>query len=182
MRTRQAARLPGNSRHRADSQLTPRDFEDLDLDPIKVKLTDPKHGKGWSHEKVEKVATLYRRFLTLTRENPNSTIVPSEAIDDFWHCHILDTSKYAADCAEFFGYFLHHFPYLGLRGGDDERRLTEAFEETKNLYEMRFGESLVATDGFLAGDCSSAGCGSVVCGVGTCSSHRPIYKPQLATA
>lgn len=182
MKIRHAALLPSHSTHETNSRLNLRDFDELDLDPIKVKLTDPKHGKGWSHEKVERVAILYRRFLTLTRENPNSTIVPTEAIDEFWHCHILDTSKYAADCNEFFGYFLHHFPYLGLRGGDDERRLAEAFEETKNLYEMRFDESLAAIDGFLAGDCSSAGCGSVVCGVGTCSSHRPIYKPQLVAA
>jgi hypothetical protein len=162
-----------------------KDFEQLDLDPIKVKLTDPTHGKGWSHEKVETVAIQYRRFLTLVRENPSAAIVPTEAIDEFWHHHILDTGKYAADCNEYFGYFVHHFPYLGLRGADDVKRLAEAFEATTNLYERRFGESL-PTKALSSADCS-AGCGSVVCSVGSCTDspanyERPQYIPRTAAA
>jgi hypothetical protein len=158
-----------------------RDFEHLDLDPIKFKLTDTKDGEGWSHEKVERVAILYRRFLTLIRENPSATIVPTEAIDTFWHYHILDTTKYAEDCNEYFGHFVHHFPYLGLRGDDDVKLLAEAFEITNNLYENRFNESLISTNGLSYSD-DPPGCGSVVCGVGTCTAQRPVYKPQLAAA
>lgn len=159
-----------------------RDLALLDLGPILYKLTDPVHGEGWNPEKAEKVAIQYRRFLTLVRENPNATIVPTEDVDEFWHNHVLDTLKYAEDCTEFFGFFLHHFPYLGLRGGDDVKRLTEAFEATKTLYAERFGESLIPTDGKTrAGDCS-AGCGAVVCAAGNCSAHRPIYTPQFAPA
>lgn len=176
-RPKNAAPYKSHSKQDAGSQPSRRDFENLDLDPIKVKLTDPNHGEGWSHEKVEMVATLYRHFLTLIRENPNTPIVPTEAIDEFWHYHVLDTAKYAEDCDEYFGYFVHHFPYLGLRGDDDVKRLAEAFETTKNLYEKRFGESLVSTYGLSSADCS-AGCGSVVCQAGNCSSHRPIYKPK----
>jgi len=165
---------------------TLKDFETLDLDPIKVKLTDPDHGKGWSHIKVEQVATLYRRFLTLTRENPNATIVPTEAIDEFWHCHILDTAKYVNDCQEYFGYFLHHFPYLGLRGKEDEKRLADSFAATSALYESRFGEPLTISKDLSPADCN-AGCGSVVCQVGSCTddladSERPRYKPQIVAA
>ena len=172
--------LPKNQ---LDSESRNPDFNDLDLDPIKVKLTDPKHGEGWSHKKVEKVAIQYRRFLTLIRENPNATIVPTEAIDEFWHTHILDTMKYSEDCNEYFGYYVHHFPYLGLRGDADVARLAAAFENTKSLYEARFNESLLPADGELsAADCT-AGCGGVVCKIGTCTAEqRPEYKPQVAAA
>ena len=166
-----------------NSQPPERDFEQLDLGPIMVKLTNTKHGKGWSHERAQAVVIQYRRFLTLIRENPNATIVPTEAIDEFWHTHILDTAKYSEDCKEYFGFYLHHFPYLGLRGDADEERLAAAFENTKNLYEARFGESLLPTTGELSvADCS-AGCGGVVCSAGTCSAdQRPEYKPQKAAA
>ena len=172
---------PTHMKPETESEPRKGNFEHLDLDPIKVKLTDPTHGEGWSHEKVERVAIQYRRFLTLIRENPNAAIVPTEAIDDFWHYHILDTSKYAEDCNEYFGYFVHHFPYLGLRGDDDVKRLEDAFENTKSLYEARFGESLVSTSGLSSADCAT-GCGSVVCKGGNCSSQRPEYKPQLVAA
>jgi len=171
----------------SDTLSTLKDFEGLYLDPIKVKLADNKHGDGWSHEKIETVATMYRRFLTLTRENPEATIVPTEAIDEFWHCHILDTAKYAADCEEYFGYFLHHFPYLGLRGEEDVQRLADAFANTALLYEARFGETLTIAKNLSVADCS-AGCGSVVCSVGSCTddaleeNERPKYIPMIAAA
>lgn len=60
-------------------------------------------------------------------------------IDDFWHLHILDTQKYAEDCQVIFGYFLHHFPYFGMRGEEDAKNLSDSWEETCNLYQNRFG-------------------------------------------
>jgi hypothetical protein len=47
--------------------------------------------------------------------------------------------KYAADCQEAFGYFLHHFPYIGMRGEDDEQAQERAGQRMRELYEATFG-------------------------------------------
>ena len=59
---------------------------------------------------------------------------------EFWHFHILDTLKYQEDCDNIFGYFLHHFPYFGMRGQEDEANLKEAWNSTISLYEKTFGK------------------------------------------
>ena len=114
----------------------------LDLDPIKLKLMDPEEGQGWSRAHVERVALAYRRFLTLLVRFPGETIAPSKDVDKFWHGHILDTLKYAEDCRSVFGYFLHHFPYFGMRGEEDAAKLREASERMHAIYEREFGEPM----------------------------------------
>jgi len=71
--------------------------------------------------------------------HPRDKIVPNKLVDAFWHAHILDTMKYAADCEHVFGHFVHHFPYFGLRGEEDARELQDAFATTKQRYENLFG-------------------------------------------
>jgi hypothetical protein len=114
----------------------------LDLDPIKFKLMDPEEGQGWSREYVEQMAIEYKRFLTLSVKYPEETIAPSKDVDKFWHGHILDTMKYVEDCQNVFGYFLHHFPYFGMRGEEDAANLAEAGKTTNRLYEKEFGEGV----------------------------------------
>lgn len=122
----------------------------LDLDPIKIKLMDAEEGQGWSREQVDRVEAGYRRFLVLLAKYPEKTIAPSKDIDKFWHGHILDTVKYAADCESTFGYFLHHFPYFGMRGAEDAAALATAGQETAQLYEREFGEPMSANTAFCA--------------------------------
>jgi hypothetical protein len=76
---------------------------------------------------------------------PGGTIAPVVDVDEFWHYHILNTRKYAADCQEIFGYFLHHFPYAGMRGEDDEKALARAGDWTRQMYEETFGERYVSS-------------------------------------
>src|SRR5438105_2569036 len=114
----------------------------IDLDPIKLKLMDREEGQGWSREQADRVEKGYRRFLTLLVKFPEMQIAPSKDIDKFWHGHILDTMKYAEDCQTVFGYFLHHFPYFGMRGEEDAANLAEAGRTTKRLYEKEFGEAV----------------------------------------
>jgi len=111
----------------------------LDLDPIKVKLMDKKEGQGWSRAKADAVELEYRRFLALTVKYPDAAITPNTDVDKFWHSHILDTMKYAQDCQEALGYFLHHFPYFGMRDEEDAVKLSIAATYTKALYEKEFG-------------------------------------------
>src|SRR6266849_4883328 len=110
----------------------------------KIKLMDPEEGQGWSREYVNQMAIEYKRFLTLSVKYSEETIAPSKDVDKFWHGHILDTMKYAEDCQNVFGYFLHHFPYFGMRGEEDAANLAEAGRTTKRLYEQEFGEAVQA--------------------------------------
>lgn len=116
-------------------------IEALDLDAIKIKLVHPESGEGWTAERAGAAEREYRRFLYLARKHPDEQISPLLDVDTFWHHHILDTRKYAADCSQVFGYFLHHFPYLGLRGGSDEETRGQVGRHTRELYRQAFGES-----------------------------------------
>lgn len=113
-------------------------LQELNLEAIVIKVIDKEEGVGWSFNYALKVCDEYRKFLVLCLQNPNIAIVPSTQIDDFWHFHILDTQKYAQDCEQCFGYFLHHFPYFGMRDKQDERNLKSAWEQTKVLYNSEF--------------------------------------------
>jgi hypothetical protein len=115
----------------------------LDLEPIKVKLMHEASGEGWSLERANAVEFEYRRFLMLMKKYPHEQTAPLVDVDTFWHYHILDTLKYAADCDAVFGHFLHHFPYIGLRGEDDEAAHIRVGLRMKTLYEETFGEEYV---------------------------------------
>src|SRR5450830_833269 len=112
----------------------------LDLAPIKVKLMHEESGEGWTLERANAVEFEYRRFLYLMKTYPHEQTAPLVDIDTFWHYHILDTMKYHADCDTVFGHYLHHFPYLGLRGEDDEAAHVRVGQRMKELYEDTFGE------------------------------------------
>jgi len=114
-------------------------INELDLEPIMVKVMDKDEGYGWSLEFTKRVAEEYKRYLTLCLENPDFPMVPSTFVDEFWHYHILDTQKYQEDCDQVFGYFLHHFPYFGMRGEQDAQNLKNAWADSCDLYEKRFG-------------------------------------------
>ncbi|MEC5162921.1 MULTISPECIES: glycine-rich domain-containing protein [unclassified Janthinobacterium] len=113
---------------------------ELDLDPIKVKLMHRESGEGWSLEKANAVEFEYRRFLILMKQYPTEQAAPLFDVDTFWHYHILDTMKYSADCDAIFGHFMHHFPYIGLRGEADEKAHQRQGERMRELYEGTFGE------------------------------------------
>ncbi|HEY1043840.1 MAG TPA: glycine-rich domain-containing protein-like [Telluria sp.] len=116
----------------------------LDLAQIKVKLMHSQSGEGWSREKADAVEAEYRRFLYLMKKNPEAQGAPLVDVDTFWHYHILDTRKYIADCEEVFGHYLHHYPYLGLHGEDDEELHLQAGQRMKELYEESFGKDSFA--------------------------------------
>jgi hypothetical protein len=137
-------------------------IENLDLEPIMVKLMDPEDGKGWSLDQCFTAEKWYKRFLILNLCYPEKSIIPNGQIDAFWHYHILDTMKYQEDCAYIFGYFLHHFPYLGLRGAEDAENLTHAFDETLQLFSVEFGESIEQLNSsfLLEATCHGNNCGN----------------------
>jgi len=111
----------------------------LDLEPIKVKLMHKESGEGWTLEHANAVEREYRRFLYLMKTFPQEQAAPLVDVDTFWHYHILDTLKYAQDCQTVFGHFLHHFPYIGLRGEDDLAAHERLGVRMQQLYEETFG-------------------------------------------
>ncbi len=117
----------------------------LDFSAIKAKLMH-RAGKGWSLDRVNAVECEYRRFLYLMKKFPNEPTAPLVDVDVFWHYHILDTRKYAHDCQQVFGYFLHHFPYVGMGGEEDEAALQRMGERMGTIYELSFEETCPGRD------------------------------------
>jgi hypothetical protein len=117
----------------------------LDLEPIAYKLMHPEPGEtGASLEEADRLIGFYRQYLILCLRHPEVGIVPTIEIDLVWHAHILDTQKYQADCDHVFGFFLHHFPYLGLRGEQDEQQWREQHTHTLELLHHDFGAGCAA--------------------------------------
>lgn len=125
-------------------------IEQLDLGPITFKLMDPEEGQGWTREYAAQMELTYRRYLILLAKYPDRTIAPTKDLDKYWHGHILDTMKYAEDCERTFGYFLHHFPYFGMRGETDAQNLASASSEMADLYAAEFGVPLAPSLAFRA--------------------------------
>src|SRR5713226_1774521 len=148
----------------------------LDLEPIKFKLMDTEEGQGWSREYVDQMEIASRRFLTLSVKYPEATIAPSKDVDKFGHGHILDTMKYAEDCQNVFGYFVHHFPYFGMRGEEDAANLAEAGKTTNRLYEKEFGEAIPSRAAFC-GVSKPPFCGVAATGekAAFCGVSRPAF-------
>jgi hypothetical protein len=159
----------------------------LDLGPIKFKLMHPEDGKGWTREFVEDMETQYKRYLTLVAKYPREAIAPDKDVDKFWHAHILDTRKYIEDCDRVFGYYLHHFPYFGMRGAEDAAALAEAGTRTRELYQAEFGGPPKRAGSAFCSVASEAFCSIAAdTGAAFCSASRPAFcsagKPAFCSA
>lgn len=126
----------------------------LDFTMLKRKLVEE---HGWTSEFSDEVELLYRQFLALNARYPDRKICPTGPIDTFWHAHIVDTRAYARDCDLVFGELLHHFPYFGMRGRDDQAALDKAFRESVEMFIVHFGIDPTRGD-TLARSCSSQRC------------------------
>jgi hypothetical protein len=130
----------------ADLELV-RDYIDaIDFTRMKAKIGDKEHGLKWSAEKIAYIEHQYKNWLYLRRIFENELLPPSTDIDEFWHYHILDTHAYHRDVAKIFGYYLHHYPYFGLRGKDDYQNQQDAFENTQRRYQAEYGEPIYEFD------------------------------------
>jgi hypothetical protein len=142
----------------------------IDLSAIRFKLSHVEHGSGWNDEKIHEAELLYRAYLSLliVYKGSDSALAPPSLADDFWHQHILDTRKYMADCNILFGEYLHHFPYFGLRGAEDEEALRRSSTLIHGLlakYFLPLPEFKIIAEKFSApSDCSNCG--------GSCSSCK----------
>ena len=130
----------------------------MDLEPIIYKLVHSEDGTSLVLEEADDAARRYRQYLELCLRYPDQIIVPTKQIDLVWHSHILDTGKYRQDCDQVFGYFLDHFPYLGLRGVDDAANLASSFIATNELFIRHFGVNLIDSATRCGNQCGNAKC------------------------
>lgn len=80
----------------------------IELQPIWDRLVDIEE---FDHKRADKAIRMYRKYLTLMVMYPDVLMSPpSEDTDAAWHCHILNTQKYADDCNILFGKYRHHNP------------------------------------------------------------------------
>lgn len=130
-------------------------IDGLDLECIKFTLVTK---SKWSLEKADKVEAKYKGFLKTSYRNPEAMCMPDEETDAFWHAHILDTKKYAKDCDNTFGYFVHHFPYFGALP-EEKAEAKQAFETTKKLFKETVGyEMSQAASGEICGSSHCKAC------------------------
>jgi hypothetical protein len=127
----------------------------IDFTAMREKLTNPDFGEPWITEKLDFCEREYRRWLFLCRKFTGEVLSPSFAMDEYWHAHMLDTRAYMRDCARIFGRYVHHNPYLGMAGPEDEERLREAGERTIRYYAETFQEALYDIDYGQAGEQAS---------------------------
>ena len=113
----------------------------LDLEPVKLRVMDPKLGEGWSREYAESIEQAYKNYLTMLvkYQDDAEDILLAEDVDEFWHTHILQTIKYTEDCEAVFGKYLHHTPHIGEVTHADIEKRTALAEKTRRLYQREFG-------------------------------------------
>jgi hypothetical protein len=113
----------------------------LDLESVKLRVTDPVLGEGWTREYADSIEVSYKNYLTMLVKHPADAedILLAEDVDEFWHTHILQTMKYTEDCQNVFGNYLHHQPHVGEVTSEDLERRNAQAEKTQRLYEREYG-------------------------------------------
>lgn len=140
-------------------------IETLDLEPIKFKLMKE---NGWPIDQVNEVEKQYKGFLHICKNYTNLDVMPTKNIDEFWHTHILDTEKYMDDCDNIFGHYLHHYPYAGMTGPEDEARANKVFEITKAIFSEDLGIDFALS---AAATCQRNSCGNTHCQASNCNNR-----------
>jgi len=148
-----------------DEHLTvPAVIRDLDLSAVRARLIQK---KGWTTAHADRLVEEYREYLALFYFHPGEELVPpSQDLDDVWHEHILDTQRYAADCHNVFGRFIHHIP--GLEHGTD--RHAAGLQRTRSHWWQRFGRQRQHALSFQPNN--SGGVDTVTLG-SSCTSYMP---------
>jgi len=91
----------------------------------------------WSTHKAARVMEEYRRFLLLA-VTVGHPVCPSDAVDQAWHLHLLDSRVYWEEfCPQVLGQPLHHNPSKG--SAEEGARLREGYQRTLASYEVAFG-------------------------------------------
>ena len=92
---------------------------------------------GWTDDFVERVTDEYIKFirLKLIYSEDVDEMSPSDAIDMFWHQHILDTKNYDDFCHYLGGNLVHHNPYAYYNQNERVVRIKKTITAYKTIFE-----------------------------------------------
>ena len=125
----------------SDQQKLMQRLEQFEIDapdavfPYSARLAQANH---WTPAFTARVIAEYKRFAFLACE-AGHMVVPSEAVDEAWHTHLIFTDNYWTKFCEVLGKPLHHWPSNG--GPDEDNRFRGLYAQTLASYERLFGES-----------------------------------------
>ena len=100
-----------------------------DFDLSKVMARVAVEHPDWCQTRLDAAERDYRRFAMLAKLYRG--VFPTKDADQVWHCHILCTKDYAADCGRYYGFFLHHNAGIEPETNDLKR--------LQQLHEQHFG-------------------------------------------
>jgi uncharacterized protein (TIGR04222 family) len=124
----------------SDQQKLMQRLEQFEIDapdavfPYSARLAQANH---WTPAFTARVIAEYKRFAFLACE-AGHMVVPSEAVDEAWHTHLIYTDNYWSKFCEVLGKPLHHWPSNG--GADEDARFRDLYGQTLASYERLFGE------------------------------------------
>lgn len=96
----------------------------------------------WDLVRAEKAVINYQRYMAVTKALGGVQLVPNGDIDEIWHMHILDTRAYMQDCGILFGEYLHHYPYFGMLGEENQQQWFDVQAQSEKLWQNLFDEPL----------------------------------------
>jgi hypothetical protein len=105
-------------------------LREVDLAPVRYQLVV---SCGWDLPRIQKAEREYLAFLRLIHADRDGAHVPTADGDEYWHQHILCTTRYVRDCQLLFGAYLHHYPFSGRFGAEDARQQRARSERTRAL-------------------------------------------------
>lgn len=100
----------------------------------------------WDLDRAAKAVLDYQRYMSVTKALGGIQLVPNADIDEIWHMHILDTRAYMDDCNALFGEYLHHYPYFGMLGEENQQQWFDVQNQSEKLWQNLFNEALYSND------------------------------------
>ncbi|WP_377477527.1 MAG: hypothetical protein P2A85_03385 [Microcoleus anatoxicus] len=89
--------------------------------------------------RLDSIELVYRQYMYLCAIKPRMSLsVPSNEVDEFWHCHIIHTREYQDFCNEIAGYFIHHAPHSALATNKEKKVARRNF---LSLFMIHFQDS-----------------------------------------
>ncbi len=162
----------------------------IDLTPIMLTVSKK---QGWNDEVSQLMEIAYKGYLHLCKTFPEQTFVPTPAMDEVWHTHMLDSIKYMQDCDNTIGSYLHHFPYFGIRSDEDRLLMEATFNSTVEAFQKELGIDLhalhaeaskllgksISSEGIT---CTGHNCGNSISSEGmTCTGHNCGNSIEMAS-
>ena len=96
------------------------------------------HGFETTQEWLDEGVLALKQYYAVALLDPFNRHAVSDAIDPFWHAHILHTKQYAEFCDNVFHHYVHHIP---LDHADTQAvgLMRKLYDYTYQVYEDMFG-------------------------------------------